>query len=122
MSPECDGAGLMRALRNLRTGAILARRVRLADTPGTRELRLLARDVVHGDDGLWLDDCTEVNTFGMRSAIDVVFLDCARRVLAVYRGVAPNRHGIRCAPARSAVQLGAAAERDVRHGDVLGLD
>ena len=96
-----------RALRNMRTGIILARHVRLADTPGARELRLLARDVVQGDDGLWLDPCTAVNTFGMRSAIDVVFLDSSNRIVAMHLRVTPNQHEIRCARARSAVQLGA---------------
>jgi uncharacterized protein len=113
---------MMRKLRNLRTGAVLARQVRIADTPGTRQLRLLARDVVRSDDGLWLEGCTEVNTFGMRAAIDIVFLDDAYRVLATYRRIPPNHRAIRCALATSAVQLGIARDRDLRHGDVLALD
>jgi uncharacterized membrane protein (UPF0127 family) len=111
----------MRTLRNLRTGAILALRVRVADTPGARELGLLSHDVVPSDDGLWLDDTAEVSTFGMRSPIDVVFLDATGGVLATYRNIPPNRT-IRCANARSAIQLGAARDRDLRHGDVLALD
>jgi uncharacterized membrane protein (UPF0127 family) len=112
---------VIRTLRNLRTGAVLADQVRVADTPGARQLRLLARDVVQGDDGLWLDGCTEVNTFGMRVAIDVVFLDAARRVVATYRRIPPNHRSIRCAGAVSVVHLGIARDRDVRHGDVLAL-
>ena len=112
----------MRALRNRRTGAILASQVRIADTPGLRELRLLARDVVRSQDGLWLDGCTEVDTFGMRTAIDVVFLDRERAVVATYRRIPPNHRVIRCAHAASALQLGVALVRDLRLGDTLELD
>jgi uncharacterized protein len=111
----------VRTLRNLRTGAVLAS-VAVADTPGARSLRLLARDVVRRDEGLWIGGCREVNTYGMRAPIDVLFLDEARRVLAAYRAVPPNRRAIRCAGASSTVQLGAALDRDVRHGDVLALE
>jgi uncharacterized membrane protein (UPF0127 family) len=110
-----------RTLRNLRTGAVLALRVRVAETPGARELRLLSHDVVPSDDGLWLDDCTEIDTFGMRSAIDIVFLDEARCVLATYRRIPPNHRPIRCELAACVIQLGTAQDRDVRHGDVLAL-
>lgn len=112
----------MRTLRNERTGAVLARRVRVADTPGVRQLRLLARDVVQSDDGLWLEGCTEVNTFGMRTALDIVFLDEARRVIAQHRHMQPNHGTIRCSNAASAIQLGSAGDREMRHGDVLTLD
>ena len=108
-------------LWNVRTGAVLAQRVRLADTPGARELRLLARDVIGCDDGLWLDGCTEIDTFGMRVAIDVLFLDDEGRVIAAHYEVPPNVRMIRCDLATSAVQLGTAAERDVRYGDFLEL-
>ncbi len=112
----------MGSLRNLRTGAILARCVKVAETSGARSLQLRSRDVIRSDDGLWLDDCREIDTFGMRVAIDILFLDETRRVLAAHLGVAPNQREIRCARACSAVQLGESADRDVRHGDVLALD
>ncbi|GAC1576406.1 MAG: hypothetical protein NVS3B7_09310 [Candidatus Elarobacter sp.] len=112
----------MCALRNLRTGVVLAWHVCVAETPGARHLQLLSRDIVLSDDGIWLDGCTEMDTFGMRVAIDIVFLDGARRVLATYRRVPPNHRSIRCAQASSVLQLGVAQDRDVRHGDVLTLD
>ena len=105
----------------MRTGDVLARRVCLADTPGARELRLLARDVVGCDDGLWLDGCTEIDTFGMRVAIDVLFLDDQGRVIAAHFEVPPNVHLIRCDRATSVIQLGTGTARDVRHGDLLEL-
>jgi uncharacterized membrane protein (UPF0127 family) len=111
-----------RVLRNLRTGAVLARYVRVAETPGERELRLLSWDVVCSDAGLWLDRCTAVDTFGMRSTIDIVFLDASNRVIALHLRRAPNQPEICCARAHSSVQLGTSSERDVLRGDVLALD
>jgi uncharacterized protein len=41
--------------------------------------------------GLLIPNCTSIHTFGMRFAIDVVFLDGEDRPLALYRGVASRR-------------------------------
>src|SRR4051794_12617892 len=40
---------------------------------------------------LLIPRCSCVHTFGMRFALDLVWLDSAGRVLAVDRGVPPNR-------------------------------
>ncbi len=42
-------------------------------------------------EGLLIPRCRSVHTFGMRFAIDVVFLDRERRALSVRRSVARNR-------------------------------
>jgi hypothetical protein len=41
--------------------------------------------------GLLIPRCRSVHTFGMRFEIDVLFLDEARRPIAVARGVRANR-------------------------------
>ena len=112
----------MPPLRNGRTGAVLARRVAFAKTPGARAIALLARDVLRSDDGVWLEECSEIDTYGMRAPLDIFFLDAANRVVAAHLAIAPNHRAIRCPRASSAVQLGSASERDVRPGDVLELD
>ena len=101
---------------------LLARRVIVAKTPGARALGLLSRDVLHHDDGIWLNDCGETDTYGMRAPLDILFVDAARRIVAAHLRVAPNHRTIRCPRASSAVQLGSAADRDVRPGDVLELE
>jgi uncharacterized membrane protein (UPF0127 family) len=48
--------------------------------------------------------CRSVHTFGMRFAIDVVFLDRAGRVVRVIRGLRPGRVVV-CRPAVAAVEV-----------------
>jgi len=113
---------MMPPLRNTRTGKLLARRVTVAKTAGARAIGLLARDALRGDDGIWLDDCRETDTYGMRAPLDILFVDGAQRVLAVHPAVPPNHRTIRCPRATGAVQLGSTGDRDVKAGDVLELD
>ena len=51
---------------------------------------LVGRESVPGD-GLLLDPCSSIHTFGMRFPIDVVFLDAGRRILGLREQVAPWR-------------------------------
>jgi len=41
--------------------------------------------------GLLIPRCASVHTFGMRFALDLVFLDARLRILAVHRDVPPRR-------------------------------
>lgn len=52
---------------------------------------LLLRPPLAGDEALLIPRCGAVHTFGMRYAIDVVFLDPLGRVLAVVDALAPWR-------------------------------
>jgi uncharacterized membrane protein (UPF0127 family) len=49
----------------------------------------LSREQAGG--GLLIPDCSSVHTFGMRFALDLVFLDGHGRPLSVHRGVPPRR-------------------------------
>lgn len=53
---------------------------------------------------LHLRPCRAVHTFGMRFALDLVWLDGAGRVVRVDRAVAPRRHRW-CPRARSVIEL-----------------
>ncbi len=52
---------------------------------------------------LLLRRCRAVHTFGMRFALDLVFLDEAGRVIRLARGVPPGRL-VRCWAARSVIE------------------
>jgi uncharacterized membrane protein (UPF0127 family) len=54
--------------------------------------------------GLLIPRCACVHTFGMRFALDLVFLDRDGRVLAVRRGVPPRRVGL-CRGAHAVLEL-----------------
>ncbi|MEZ5511100.1 MAG: DUF192 domain-containing protein [Gammaproteobacteria bacterium] len=71
-------------------------RVELANTFWSRLVGLLNRSSLDDDQGILLIPCTSIHTFGMRFAIDVVFLDRDGRVLGFADGVKSNR--IRTAP------------------------
>ena len=68
----------------------LASRVRIAESFWARFKGLLGYSL--GDDeGLYITFCRSVHTFGMSYAIDVVFLNAAGKVLALYHGLKPWR-------------------------------
>src|SRR5918998_274593 len=56
-----------------------------------RFLGLAWLDPVGPDRGLALEPCRSIHTFGMRYALDLIWLDAEGRVLRVDRAVAPRR-------------------------------
>jgi uncharacterized protein len=84
-------APLARRLRNLRSADILGREVPVATGMGARLLGLshLEREEVGA--GLLIPRCCSVHTFGMRFALDLVFLDRDGRPCSSRRGVPPRR-------------------------------
>ena len=54
--------------------------------------------------GLLIPRCRSVHTFGMRFALDLLFLDAQGRVIELRRGVPPGRV-IRCPGAMSVLEL-----------------
>jgi uncharacterized membrane protein (UPF0127 family) len=52
---------------------------------------LLGRKSILPGEALLLKPCNGIHTFGMRFAIDVIFLDRKNRVMAVTKDLRPNR-------------------------------
>ena len=83
----------------------------------------IGRGALDPQAGLCLPACRAVHTFGMRVAIDVVFVDRHLRVVRCVPALAPRR--LAAAPGAFAVielPAGAAARRGLRPGRVLGPD
>ena len=55
---------------------------------------------IHPGDGLWIDDCDEVDTAGMRASLDLLFLDAGHRVVAAVTNL---RAGSACPKVERAV-------------------
>lgn len=72
-------------------GLPTSHRIRRADTWWRRAVGLLTTTALHDPCGLWIAPCGSVHTFGMRYAIDVVFLDRDNRVLKVVPRLRPWR-------------------------------
>jgi uncharacterized membrane protein (UPF0127 family) len=81
----------MYRVRELTRGHVLAEQLRPAHTHWTRLRGLLGTRTLPAGDGLWIRPCRQVHMFGMRYAIDVVFLDDAHRGVALVRALQPGR-------------------------------
>lgn len=86
-------------------GLLLADRLRPAHTHWTRLRGLLGTRELAPGEGLWIRPSNQVHMFGMRYALDLVFLDSAGRVLRLIRSLAPNRVSPRVAGATSVLEL-----------------
>src|SRR5262245_22677909 len=86
-------------------GALLADRLRSAHTHWTRRRGLLGTRGLEPGHGLWIKPCNQVHMFGMRYAIDVVFLDDEGRVLGMVHDLRPNRISPRVAGATNVLEL-----------------
>jgi uncharacterized membrane protein (UPF0127 family) len=77
----------VRRLRDLPFATVLACDVPVASTWRARLLGLSHLDLEEAGPGLLIPRCRSVHTFGMRFALDLVFLDRAGRPCSVRRGV-----------------------------------
>jgi uncharacterized protein len=111
-------------LKNATTGDIIATEVRRAERMLERLIGFLNRDIISPNEGLWFPECSLVHTLGMRTPIDIVFLDAGDRVLRTLRNVPKNRPLITCARATAVIELGSGALEacDVLAGDRFMLE
>lgn len=105
---------------NLTRQVELACRVDVADNGAKRRKGLLGRGQLLAGEGLWIVPCEAVHTFGMRFAIDFVYLDARMRVRKVRSSVPPWRLSA-CLSAHSVLELasGTVLRTQTQPGDVL---
>ncbi len=89
---------------NVTRNAELASRADVADTSEKRRTGLLKHTRLEPGDGLWIVPCESVHTFFMRFAIDLLYLDKAKRVRKIRHSVAPWRVSA-CLKAHSVLEL-----------------
>jgi uncharacterized membrane protein (UPF0127 family) len=87
----------------------------VAASPLARLLGLIGLRALPPGVGLLFPRCRSVHTFGMRFALDLLWLDAGGAVVRIDRGVPPGRLR-RCRAARSVLELGA-ARHDERRDD-----
>jgi uncharacterized membrane protein (UPF0127 family) len=114
---------IMSHLYNRTTDAEVANDVQRARTLWQRLVGLLPHREILPTQGLWFDNCSSIHTMGMRTSIDVIFLDAQHRVVAIKSGVRPNRFFVAHSRARALIELGAASSPrwNIRIGDRLLL-
>jgi uncharacterized membrane protein (UPF0127 family) len=91
-------------VRNLSRGTIVAEAADVADSSAKRRTGLLKHDRLEPGSGLWIAPCEAVHSFGMRFAIDIVYLDRKKKVRKVRREMVPGRLSA-CLTAHSVLEL-----------------
>ena len=95
----------MYRVREAQRGSVVADRLRPAHTHWTRLRGLLGTRLLPEGDGLWIRPCKQVHMFGMRYAIDVVFLDDGHRVVGLTSDLQPGRISPKVREATSVLEL-----------------
>jgi uncharacterized membrane protein (UPF0127 family) len=85
------GVVLAPRLRDLPVMTVLGLTVAVATGPRSRLLGLARLDRREAGAGLLIPRCSSVHTFGMRFALDLIFLDGDGRPVAFRRAVPPRR-------------------------------
>ena len=78
-------------LREEGTGRVVIAHLEIARNLWKQTVGLLGRSQLPADSGLWLEPCNSIHTWGMKFAIDVVFLDASGTVLRTVPNMRPWR-------------------------------
>ena len=78
-------------LVNATKKTVVANRCHFANSVLKRMTGLLGRSSLGAGEGLLIDRCYGIHTFGMRFAIDVLFLDKDLHVMRAINGIVPYR-------------------------------
>lgn len=110
-------------IKNQTRGTLLADRASIAGTSEARRTGLLKHSELAPGDGLWIVPCEAVHTFGMRFAIDIVFLNKKRKVRKIRHAVPKRRIAVDFL-AHSVLELpaGTLANTKTEVGDQLELE
>ncbi|MBS1873116.1 MAG: DUF192 domain-containing protein [Acidobacteria bacterium] len=110
-------------IRNQTRGTTVADRASIADSSATRRTGLLKHSRLDPGDGLWIVPCEAVHTFGMRFAIDIVFLNKKRQVRKIRHAVGKRRIAVDLL-AHSVLELpaGTVASTNTEVGDQLEFE
>lgn len=110
-------------VRNITRGISLADKAEVADTSARRRTGLLKHHSLPRGSGLWLVPCEGIHMFGMRFAIDALFLSRDRRVVKVCRNLGKWRLALSFR-AHSVLELpaGITAETGTVVGDQLEVE
>ena len=106
---------------NRTSGSLVADRAQIANTSSLRRTGLLGHERLDAGEGLWIVPCEAVHTFGMKFAIDVVFLNRQKKVLKIARDVRRGRIRL-CLRAHSVLELASGTAGSLAPGDQLEFE
>lgn len=113
----------MGVLRNVTKNSLIAADVNLAEGEAARLRGFLGRVEIGADEGLWFSHARMIHTAGMKTRIDIVFLDTGFRVIHLAEDAGAWRvfgawnaaHAVELAP-------GTIRKAGLSLGDVLALE
>ncbi len=99
---------------------MIASRIHAAHDSAARRQGLLNKTQIETEEGLWIDPCEAVHTFGMAVCMDAAFLDTDLRVKKIVSELKPNRIAF-CLTASSVLEVraGALKASGTEYGDRL---
>ncbi len=105
-------------------GRVIARSVTRADSEVSKTIGLLTKSKLSDGDGMWFPRCKVIHTWGMRTSIDVVFLDARCEIVRIVEWAKTWRVYTGGANASAVVELapGTVRRSELRVGDVLRLE
>lgn len=108
---------------HIRTGKSIAGRVEIARTFLKRLIGLMGRSNLMDDQGLYFPGCKSIHTFGMKLAIDVLFIDKYMRITKMIRCLKPNRVALAPLSTRDTLELagGVLEKHGLAVGDEIAL-
>ena len=88
-----------------------------------RLIGLLGTDDLDSNKGLHIVPCSSIHTFGMKYAVDVLFLDKQGRVVHLIQALPPNKMTKMVSSAQSVLELsaGSISEQRIEVGDILNI-
>ena len=110
-------------VRNRDRGTTLADAADVADTSAKRRTGLLKHSKLDPGAGLWIAPCESVHSFGMKFAIDVIYLDRKKKVRKIRKEMVPWRVSA-CLTAHSVLELpaGVIEASQTQPGDQLEFE
>ena len=98
-------------------------RVDCALNPWRRLVGLLGRAFLPSDHALWIAPCDSIHMFGMRFAIDAIFLDTSGRIVRILEEFPPWKAVWPVKGAWSVLEMssGSVASHSLREGMILGI-
>lgn len=111
-------------VQNGRSGALLGKRVQLADGWWRGDVGLLGRADLPAGSGILLAPCASVHTLGRTGPIDVAFLDGRGRIVRTWSDLPPGQFAVGGQGVHATLQLpvGTLDQTDTKAGDVLILE
>lgn len=112
-----DSAEKRLRVTNRRSGQSLTTHAGIANTSELRRRGLLQHSSLEEGDGLWIAPCEAVHCFGMKFAIDVLYLNKQKKILKIRPNMGKNRISF-CLRAHSVLELPAGTVE--RTGTLVG--